>query len=1533
MKKYLLFFVLIPFFCFGQNIISAKTEEFSDILPTEKVYLHTNNTIFQPGETLYFKAYVAGGEQNLSLQSSVLYVEIIKPDGSVLQKNIYGINKGRVSGSFGFRENTNGGLYKLRVYTAWQKNMGLDTFEKEITIQRVISPRLLMKLEIEKEAYGSGEEVVADVSIRNLQDIAIKNLEFEYEAEIDGKAIVKNTAITDKEGSHKIRFNLPKNLSGSDGSLTVKFVYESNTESITRMIPIVLNDLDLQFLPEGGYSLAGNTHNFAFKALNKYGNPADVKGEILDDSGNKITEFESYHQGLGSVEIRMDAGKSYFAKITSPFVATELIPLPNPVNRPASLSLIRLNENEIKAMVYSTQIQKLNLIGKTIANIIYQKELQLNLGQNEFIISTRDLPMGILQFTLFKENIPMAERLIFNHQDRGLQIELETDKELYRPREMVEGKLTTKLPNGDPTSANLSISVINDKLFSYLDDKQHNINSWLLAGSELKGEIYEPEFYFNPKEEKRHQALDLLLMTQAWRFYNWETILSNDTIKIDYPLENLHIIEGRVVKYKRWKKPEAYPTTVYVINDEILYIEETDEEGNFKFQFSEPMGEATIYAECRVGEEIRIDFPKKKKDKPIEVIRKTTEEIFDDAIIKDDGDDIVKKESNSNSDSDGVNDEWEDWRDERLELSAVMLTGGIKMDPARRLSSYEVITNENTSLASIDAELNGRVSGIQIQGNSGATNQISIRGAASFRGEGEPLMVVDGVVVSEVQNLSPSSVNSITVLKGASATSLYGSRGANGVIVISTQGGQVNPQNLNITINKNTDLYYEYYYSDVLGRSGYFEEGKEFYMPKYESLITSNKDDFRQNIYWNYNLTTDENGEADFHFYNSDESTVFRIIAEGFDGVGLVGRAEHTYSVEDEIELEVKFPLYATEGDRIEMPLWIKNNSSNVLEANLSHDLPRALKLLDHKYDLFLKSGEIETFWAPMEVEHGLQGKYKFRVNLLTDTSKQSVTKDLEIFGRGFPIQFANSTIENTQLNFDAKNIIPGSESAVFKIYLNPLEPILNGLERIIRQPHGCFEQLTSSVYPNIYALKIIEESERTDENQKLEAKAKRFMKSGYRKMAAYEVRGGGFEWFGGPPASIYLTAFGLVQFKEMKDYLNVDEKMFNRNLNWLKSKIDSAGGYKQELRKYQKFDQKRYLINNAYVNYALSFVGEKDIEFQYQTSLNEVRKSKDLYRMALVAHTAYQLGKTTDFNELMEQLKFEIFGRGFDKITADGSITYSGRYSLKTEILALYADALMKENKLSNELNQVMQEIINKSNNGYFGSTQATGLALKAIYQYNKIYNASAPKGDKVYLKINDQVVLNKTMSEYLELGKKEKKNSFEIDVLKFLNPGKNEVVMEVGSSQLTFIDFSYWYRSSLPDNSSETKLNLETTLSRTNLRVGETTRLNVQVKNLTTEELPMSVAKIGIPGGLSIEPTLLKELIENEKVAYYELTDNFLVLYWRDFVSKETKSIDVVLKAEVPGDYTGVASSTYLYYTEENTHWNEGLKIIIQP
>ena len=107
----------------------------------------------------------------------------------------------------------------------------------------------------------------------------------------------------------------------------------------------------------------------------------------------------------------------------------------------------------------------------------------------------------------------------------------------------------------------------------------------------------------------------------------------------------------------------------------------------------------------------------------------------------------------------------------------------------------------------------------------------------------------------------------------------------------------------------------------------------------------------------------------------------------------------------------------------------------------------------------------------------------------------------------------------------------------------------------------------------------------------------------------------------------------------------------------------------------------------------------------------------------------------------------------------------------------------------------------------------------------------------------------------------------------------------------------------------------------------------MEIEVKNEKAVLQPMAIAKIGVPAGLSIQPWQLKEIMEKSEVAYYEIFDNYLVLYWMGFSANETKKINLDLKAEIPGTYKGKASNVYLYYTPEYKNWNDGAEIEVMP
>ena len=128
-------------------------------------------------------------------------------------------------------------------------------------------------------------------------------------------------------------------------------------------------------------------------------------------------------------------------------------------------------------------------------------------------------------------------------------------------------------------------------------------------------------------------------------------------------------------------------------------------------------------------------------------------------------------------------------------LSDVVVVGYLTQDRQNvtsAVSSLNVKEAEKTPVPTLAQAFQGRVAGVQVEGagNPGSVPNVLIRGVGTLGSGSNPLYVIDGLWTDNIRNLSPTDIESTTVLKDASSTAIYGSRGANGVILITTKRGQ-----------------------------------------------------------------------------------------------------------------------------------------------------------------------------------------------------------------------------------------------------------------------------------------------------------------------------------------------------------------------------------------------------------------------------------------------------------------------------------------------------------------------------------------------------------------------------------------------------------------------------------------------------------------------------------------------------------------------------------------------------------------------
>ncbi|MCV6629952.1 MAG: TonB-dependent receptor plug domain-containing protein [Flavobacteriaceae bacterium] len=1212
-------------------------------------------------------------------------------------------------------------------------------------------------------------------------------------------------------------------------------------------------------------------------------------------------------------------GKTYYAKIKAPFASERKLALPKMYKDGVNFK-VETDSLSTKIVFHSTLNEPLYLRFLNANKLLLKQMIAPN--QRIVRIDTKKFPIGITKIKVTdQDNKTLAERLVFLNAHKQLSIDVTLDKEIYQTREKVNVTITTKDKDNNPIPSNVSVAIADNKLLSFADDKQDHILSYLLLSAELKGKIHQPNFYFNSKEKKSYPALDYVMLTHGWRDY----ISKSLTIKgAQYKPEQLTTQSGKIVDKKG--NPVQATLLLFDQNGNKVLVFESDKNGYFSFKYGKTHN-VTLIAYTEDGRQLEIIEKEKivghtnnpsTNNAQNENVAKRQPSKFNNPTQQ-----KIKKKATASIalSADNAN----------LDEVVVVAYGSVVKRSLVGASIVTVAAEELNSNEPIGQLLQGRAAGVEIVNGSGvydSSANIVIRGMSSISGNNQPLVVVDGVPYDQetLSNLNANEVDAVTVLKNAAATALYGSAASNGVIMITTKS-----QNFYNNWGKkklNNAKYNNYaiktFYSNQPANLYY---SKQFYIPKYEGKeLPKERKDFRQTIYWNPIVETDENGKAAFEFYNSDAITSFQILVEGIGYNGLLGRQKKEYATKKLLNVDFKSPNYMVLNDTINLPITITNETHDAIETTLDIRLPKELKLLQSpKKNVLVKRNSSTIKYIKVKPIKKSE-KVVFSISLKSKNLTDFVEREAIILSPYFPTEVSVSGSKSKSFEFSVDNLVAGSLEANFTIYTDVVGDVMDGVEGLIREPYGCFEQVSSSTYPNILVLKYLKETNKS--NPEIEKRALDFIKKGYKKLAGYETKKDGFEWYGRTPPHEALTAYGLMEFTEMKEvFEGVSEPMLKRTIAYLLSRRDGKGGFKQNRGKYG-FSAAPENVNNAYIVYAISESGiDADIEKEYNATYDEALESNDSYRMALMACASFNFGKVENANELMNKIKENIEAFSFLELPVENTITRSYGNAKNIETVAFSLLALLKENSPDEFLiSRGIEYLLGKRRSNRFGSTQSTSMALKALIEYTKTQKAKLLAKDSfIELTIN-----GKSMNRGWSISKNGK---IVIENLEsYMGEGRQNVTVKFSNTEITLpYSLNINYDSSLPQTSIESPLNLETIIADKVYSVGDNVSMSILIKNKSEKYLGMVTSVIGIPSGTSPQPWQLKKLTEEEKVAYYEIFDNYLVFYWRSFKAKETKTIRLDLKADVSGHYQSPASAVYPYYGDEFKTWVIGSKLKI--
>jgi hypothetical protein len=759
-------------------------------------------------------------------------------------------------------------------------------------------------LHVDRDSYFAGEDIWFKAYLIDALDRLLTDHSNSLHVELISPSlkIISNRVIRLEGGLGNGDFKLPSDIKSGKYTLRtytnymrnygdqlffskeIAVINSADTSKISERVKYVENRIQVSFFPEGGSLIDNVSSIVAFKASNYLEKGCDVSGKIFSSVGELITTFKSTHLGMGTFFLRPLPGLSYYAIVRGADSIDTRTELPKSfsigVNFSTSINLsnellITTKTNPETFAVLSDQ--DLLLTFSVRKEGIKSMPLRIKSPVTSFVIPMDDLPDGILMITLSDSKaIPLAERLVFIEREAPVEIQIKPDKAIYSKREPVSLKITLPVDSTTERDCNVSLAVVNENLIENSSQYPRNISSWFLLESDVRGYVEDPSYYFDPSNHDRLKDLDLLMRTQGWRDFAWKY---DSTY---FPPENGFTVSGKLRNGNKNKSVEDSRVSIGIFGGKNTFMKSVplDSTGRFKLTGIDLTGQATLIA-TGIG----------KKDRPEGVLTldsvnydpaKLTDSLFRISVLPENDQSKLKSYYKINEAkrkkyklSDTINigevniisERHKDHQTEKIESSRLKY-----VKPEAELVVTEQMLGYNDMLHL----LNGKIPGLVVIGDTA----ISIRGALK-----PPLILIDGnqATYNDLVIMPIFIVDRIDVLKSWFATNIYGFLAVGGVINVITKAGGV------------PDVYKPVEYSAKLKISGY-NDSRIFYSPKH--LPDSNSDllpDLRSTLYWKPEINLEGTNEVILNYFNGDNSSLVRIIAEGItkDGIPVTGKAEY----------------------------------------------------------------------------------------------------------------------------------------------------------------------------------------------------------------------------------------------------------------------------------------------------------------------------------------------------------------------------------------------------------------------------------------------------------------------------------------------------------------------------------------------------------------------------------------------------------------------------------------------------------------
>ncbi|WCT12092.1 hypothetical protein [Mucilaginibacter jinjuensis] len=625
---------------------------------------------------------------------------------------------------------------------------------------------------------------------------------------------------------------------------------------------------DVQFFPEGGNLLSGVANKVAIRIVGSNGKGANLKGAVINQRNDTVARFQPAKFGLGSFMLSPVKGDTYRAVI-KPGNKNIVKDFPAVADEGYAMQLSDDGAGKLTIKVNTNATGQIYLFAHAARTVKVAENVYLNNGSATFTIDKSKLDAGITHFTIFNSNKqPVCERLYFTRPRQKLTVKANANQLSYGIRKKVSIAYNSQTQDGKPVTADLSMAVF--RIDSLQKPEQLDIQSYLWLTSELRGNIESPSYYFANATAETDAALDNLMLTQGWRQFDWNNVLSNTAPSFKFlPEYNGHIIVGRMTNIADNTPAVGVIAYLGIPGKRVqMYPAVSDSTGHLLFNTRDMYGPGEIIVQTNT---------QKDSTYHIEILSPFSEQF-----------------SNTTYPALQLNTATQPLLENysvAMQVQNLYSSAKIKQfyAPAIDTSAFyfrpykTYMLDDFTRFTTMEEVLREYVSEVNIVK---PKNQYHIKTLAetSFLGS-DPMVLVDGIPIFNTNKVIAMDPLKVRKLEDVRSRYFYGPTALDGIFSFTTYKGDMG----GVEIDPR---------AVVLDYEG-MQMQRKFYSPVYDTDAQTNSHlpDFRNVLYWLPTAGTGINGKNEASFYTSDQPGKYIAVIQGITVNGEAGMGYVSFEV------------------------------------------------------------------------------------------------------------------------------------------------------------------------------------------------------------------------------------------------------------------------------------------------------------------------------------------------------------------------------------------------------------------------------------------------------------------------------------------------------------------------------------------------------------------------------------------------------------------------------------------------------------